>query len=128
MTKNYELYGYVWEGSPCIYCGQPANSVDHFIPSSFLEDISDLEVDVPHQELLPACLECNSIKRDRVFDTIREARRHIHARLREKYHKFLEIPDWSEDELEELGYSLRQAVRRSLLERDRILARLAWRR
>jgi hypothetical protein len=50
----------------CVYCGQTANTVDHFIPIS---------KETKHQQgqfEVPCCSECNSSSRDRLFETFHE--------------------------------------------------------
>ena len=48
------------DGYTCGYCGSDANSVDHIIPRAKGGDMWSLD------NLISACIRCNSLKRDRV--------------------------------------------------------------
>lgn len=46
-------------GRLCVYCGNPANAIDHVIPKS-LDGTDTLD------NLVPACTTCNSIKSNNI--------------------------------------------------------------
>lgn len=54
----------------CRYCGGPADTVDHIIPVAHREDNS-------MENLVAACMPCNSIASDFVFDSIEAKREFI---------------------------------------------------
>ncbi|HXI47169.1 MAG TPA: hypothetical protein VNH39_01180 [Steroidobacteraceae bacterium] len=77
--------------------------------------------------LVPACHQCNCIAGKHTFRSIGAKRRYIQRRLAQKFKRLLAMPDWSESELDELGYALRQSIINSLGARDYLRGRLAWR-
>jgi len=116
---------------PCIYCGQRANSRDHVIPKR-MREVLELRYgpnwgrffDVPNT--VPACLECNQIAGAKLFPTISAKRRYIQKRLEVKYKKLLEAPDWEDDEISELGYSLKIYIQNIQIAKDIMRERLLW--
>jgi hypothetical protein len=111
----------------CVYCGQRATSLDHFVPLSVLYMANDLGGINAERVTLECCHECNGIAGSHVFKTVAQKRVYIQENLREKYSTLLETPQWSGEELEELGYNLRQFVVSSMQSRDWIERRLQWR-
>lgn len=109
---------------PCIYCGEAANSRDHFIPTSFVKTMED--IGFTRTVIVPACVECNSTAGSQVFRTMREKRQYVHECYRAKYAKLLEAPDWSDDELNELGDTLRGHVLSGLYGKWKLKRRLRW--
>lgn len=116
----------------CFYCGVPADSVDHVIPRSLLRDLADdpqalasltasgrvLEVD--------ACRECNSRLGNVYDDTLEDRRARLKKKLRSRYRRLLEMPDWTDSELGRLGPYLQRRVIVKAAERDWIRARIAY--
>src|SRR5215469_6393639 len=49
-----------FKAKPCYYCGEIADTKDHFIPRAFKKRIEDLGRAVDENILVPACKECNS--------------------------------------------------------------------
>lgn len=126
--SEYEYGTVTFEAVPCAYCGLPADTEDHVTPLAFYHaglevvDMSEMRL-----ALVPACRECNLIAGSHVFPTVLQKRRYIQERLRCRYKKLLEIPEWSEDDLDELSLSLARYVRRSLRLREIIWRRITYR-
>lgn len=74
-----------------------------------------------------ACRQCNSILGNRYFRTIRDRRAAVKDSLRAKYHHLLESPDWTESELDEMGYALRSFIAGRMALKKQIRERLRWR-
>lgn len=110
----------------CIYCGLRATTVDHFVPLSVVAMLATVG-NVKGKFLLPSCGECNGIASNSIFRTVAAKRRYIHERLRKKYRKLLELPDWSEEEKDEIGWNLRTSVEAGMAQKSVLLQRLAWR-
>lgn len=110
----------------CVYCGAMATTKDHFVPVSVVASLMSVGVNVSGKFLVPACGECNSIAGDRIFVSIGAKRRYIQNRLSEKYNKLLNMPNWSDSELAELGYSMRSSVLAGLAQREYIRHRIRW--
>jgi len=103
----------------CVYCGSAPQTDDHFPPVAYTGPTS-------HGLILPACSECNSrlgsAHPNRFFDRAALAKENI----RRKYRKILAVPDWSEDELEEMSTKFAiQLAATQRLKRD-VQKRLAW--
>ncbi len=111
---------------PCFYCGEPAQGRDHFVPRSFQQRIEDFGWAKKGNVLVPACTECNSTANDKVFKTLTAKRAFIHSRYRVRYAKLLDAPHWTQEEIDELGKSLRSHVERSQYARDLLRQRLRW--
>jgi hypothetical protein len=62
------------------------------------------------QQHTPACEECNVTLGSKLFVTVETRAAYLLGALSAKYKKLLKGPMWSEDELEELGSSLRMHV------------------
>ncbi len=102
----------------CMYCGEPADQREHVYPRSLFGE------DTPK---VWACAECNQIAGAKLFESIEEKRDFIIKRLERKYRSILSIPDWAEDEIEELEGNMRQAVKQIVEANKWIKQRLAWR-
>ena len=103
-------------GHQCIYCGEPSDSDEHFPPKS----VNDLGL------LLPCCRECNSFAGTEWSFDFEMRVGYVKAKLRKRYRRFLETPEWSDDELSELEPVLRASCRGARLQRDLAIERLAW--
>lgn len=111
---------------PCVYCGEVANSRDHFIPRAFQQRIEQLGWAKKGRLIVPACIECNSTAGSKVFRTITEKRAYIHGQYRRKYRKLLEAPVWTNEEIAELGPVLRSHVVAATQAVEIVKARLRW--
>jgi hypothetical protein len=104
------------KGLFCVYCGEDAESDDHFPPKSL----------TPLGLLLPCCKECNAIAGTMWSCDFEERCQYVKDKLRTRYQKQLKTPSWSQDELDELDYNMRQVASQWQEQRDRIHKRLAW--
>jgi hypothetical protein len=119
---------------PCYYCGLPATTVDHVIPVSMLADLSTLGDDEAFEaltsrfrkHLVPACRECNSILGNKYVDSLAKRREYVKKRLRTRYDRFLETPDWNDSELSQVSDMLQGYIVHSIAKRDLIRQRIAW--
>lgn len=125
--RAYHFHGMDFDETPCVYCGMPAESVDHFIPAAYARAISDTEpISGIRLSLVPACRECNSVASDAVFQTIAQKRKYIQAKLRRRYQKLLRIPLWRDEDFEELSPGLARYVTHGLRLQEIISNRLIW--
>jgi hypothetical protein len=92
----------------CTYCGSTATDRDHVIPVSlttcYTKRYGDVAVTVP------ACRECNAILGNRLFKTFEARAAYVASRLKARYKKLLAAPSWTDEELAELGPSLRSSI------------------
>jgi hypothetical protein len=95
------------EGLECVYCGDVAKDRDHVVPQSLVAE----ESKTWHSDrVVPACHDCNGALHNKVLLTIAERASWLAKRLKRKYDK-LSIKAWTEDELQELGPTLRAFVK-----------------
>lgn len=100
----------------CAYCGEPSAHVEHVVPR---------RTNLPTYTV-PACAECNLLAGGRLFGSFREKQDYIKTRLRKKYHRILNQPEWDTYELRSMGYNLRKKIQGEQMKREIALARLAW--
>jgi len=85
----------------------PADTMDHVIPRTHLYGTDSYA----REYVIPACKECNSLLGNRYFETIGERASYLLAKYESRYAKYLRIPDWSEEEMESVGRSLKSKIR-----------------
>jgi hypothetical protein len=123
--------GTVGEVDLCAYCGSVATSLDHVVPRHFLERMVDSGINHPLLRngrvlVVPSCRECNVGLGGQFFRTFAERREWVHRWLRKRYRRLIEMPEWTEAQLAQMGPVMRQHIRSSQRKRDIILERLAW--
>lgn len=111
---------------PCVYCGMPADTVDHVPPRHMRVQIQALGLVGIQEREVPACRECNSALGARPLLTVTERRDYMKDFIRRRYKSVLRMKDFTEEELLELGESLRGMIRRNLSMRQIIQQRLRW--
>lgn len=105
----------------CVYCGDPADTQDHIIPTA-LTGVEQRK----YVLTVPACRQCNSAISDRVVFSIDNRRRIAQAYIARKFKKVLSIPDYSREEIYEFEGTLRQSVIEAQNTKEWITARLKW--
>ena len=120
-------------GKPCYYCGVVATAEDHVVPRAVIkayEALADPELLRSlkrHRTLLvPSCLECNSLAGATIQKTLEDRKRFIKAKLKKRYRKVLNMPDWADKEIADLGQELQQHIRASRELKRAVCQRLAW--
>ena len=106
-------------GDRCIYCGEDANSDEHWPPLA-------ASVSAGGGFILPACIECNCIAGAAYPTSFARRALFVKRRLRSKYHRFLSHIEWSEEELSELSPKLAREFRAWRGTKHIIHERLAW--
>lgn len=112
----------------CFYCGDPAETVDHVPPLSYVAQWgSDLLITSGISFLLvESCGECNGLLSNGPESTILDRADLVKEKLAKRYKKLLRLPEWSQDEIEALGPSMRKYVGDPNMALKRIKRRLAW--
>lgn len=103
-------------GQRCVYCGNSAESDDHYPPKSVSS----------HGMLLPCCRECNSSLGALHPFSFSNRCRLAKDSIRRKYKKVLNMPLWDEDEMEDLSYALKRSIIECEKVKSIINERLAW--
>ena len=110
----------------CYYCGLPASTIDHVPPRS----VRPMLLEQSHYSWsfteVDACYECNSwLGTKQPWDVVgRKAA--VKEHLRKKYAYYLDIPNWSAQELADLGPSLLAHVTQSIILNKLTKQRLDW--
>lgn len=105
----------------CAYCGCMAEDWDHIIPQAVVKLLG-----TSFNMLVPACHECNCIAGYHLFASVRLKRKFIQAQLKKKYAKLLRLPEWSDDELEEMAWTMRVAIEAQQLKIRQLRKRIAY--
>ena len=94
----------------CIYCGVPANALDHIIPVSYT-DVSRRAAKYNRENTVPSCNECNSTLSNKWLPTISERAAFLIEHYNIKYKKFLNpLKIWEDWEIEELSGNMKKLV------------------
>ncbi len=109
----------------CVYCGMPANTMDHLMPLSLMANLSDLNLNLKSIKV-PACMECNNLAGTVFFTSFQDKKKFIRYKISQKYAKTLAMPEWDKWELEEMGPNARQDIEMFLLKKKIILERLKY--
>jgi hypothetical protein len=114
-----------YSGPRCYYCGEPATEQDHVVPRSWLPVLRPMvNSEVP--TTVDCCSECNRILSNSLQDSLVDRVAELKARLRARYRHLLEMPEWTTEELQDLGRGLRGVVAAALVKRTCIERRLDW--
>jgi hypothetical protein len=117
------IYHCLGDEHVCAYCGDPADTFDHTVPSSFVSGNIDL---ISRCKLykVPACGECNHIAWNVVDRSFIARKRRIARKVRKRHATLLGAAEWGEDEKATLGRTLRDFVDSSMRARAHVLLRL----
>lgn len=97
----------------CFYCGSLAASRDHITPVSTSGKPRGFECD----ELVNSCLDCNYRMNDLYPYSLISRVEHLALSIYKQFKLDSAVPQWNDEEIEELGQSLRQAVKAKIEER-----------
>lgn len=88
----------------------PASTIDHVPPVSARPILKEMGVEKWAFMEVPSCQECNSAIGAKALWTVRERKAWVKEFLKRKYRRILKLPDWTEEETEELGRGLKDHV------------------
>ena len=105
-TRHYTTEGYY-----CFYCGDPAEGLDHVPPISLIDAMPYKK---RKQDRIPAvtvacCQECNSALSNRRLTTVDDRLMFLESYYDAKFKQ--QNAMWTEEEINELGFSLQKSVR-----------------
>lgn len=100
----------------CACCGEYASVPDHRPPRKWRLGRTDV----------PSCTQCLMLVLSHRCDSLRMKRERVAMGLRRRYHDELNRPEWTEEELAELGYALQRDVRSRQELRDVVMARISF--
>ena len=107
----------------CTYCGIGANCLDHVIPVSY-KQIGRKGADYSKELVVPSCDECNNKLSNFYLPSIAERAEYLIGAYNKKYKKILSAPDWTEEEIRELGPTLRKTIQGTQNLKEVVLCRL----
>jgi len=110
----------------CYYCGIYADTKDHIIPISWNRTSGRKRKENQRENLIYACKECNCLASDKVFESKEKKKDYLQEKLELRYKKILKMPDWSDDELQELSVKLRKDTMIKILAKQWIINRIAY--
>lgn len=103
-------------GYECTYCGDKADTMDHYPPKSVSY----------HGLMLPCCRECNSsLGASHPFSFAHRCKM-AKDNIRRKFKGVLKMPAWDAEELEEMSYSMREHIKSCERTKKIVEERLAW--
>ena len=100
----------------CAYCGEGATDVEHVIPR-----VSSLPT-----YTVPSCSECNNIAGALLFPSFHSKLLYIQEKIRRRYRHVLRVPEWTTDEIEEMGQSMRTMILAFQRARKWVKRRVEW--
>lgn len=104
----------------CTYCGSwDGNHRDHVIPASYGQAKKNFKC-----ETVPACGECNVLLGDRLYFTLPSRAAYLMGVYQTRYKKLLKQPDWSDEEIEELGPSMRTSIIQTMKDKKEVRRQL----
>lgn len=106
----------------CFYCGIPGNHRDHVHPVKARGGARRYA----YQGLVFACQECNVLLGSKEFVTIEERVDYLVDKIAQRYGLHKPATSWTEEEVNELGPSLRSAIKRGLADRHEAEERVIY--
>lgn len=98
----------------CFYCGSPADTEDHCPPLSLAESFPGED-----RVLLRCCRLCNSLLGARFLLTPYARAEYLIKKYAKRWHKDLDMPNWSDEEIEELTGQLKREIIRGMKRKER---------
>ena len=105
----------------CIYCGEEGGITDDHVPPISKAYL----VDENHREIYPACSRCNSILKDKGI-YLDDRAIVLYYLLEKKNKKWLKIPDWTDEELEEMEYGMVKHIKQGLARKKKAKRQLEY--
>lgn len=90
----------------CVYCGDYFQCRDHTIPISYSQTYRDYKPG----STVKSCSECNNALGGKPLFTTTERAEYLLEWYQKRRKKYIEFPDWSDDEVDEMGYNIRVMV------------------
>lgn len=106
----------------CFYCGELATSRDHIYPHSARTSIGKNVFE--GQETVNACTECNTALSDKFPFSIENRVAYLEQWLIDRYDLHETLPEWFDDEIFELGETLRRGIAGKIRQRQRAIERI----
>ena len=108
----------------CVYCGDPADTIDHVPPLSRVDDYRSLRLEKETYLLVRSCRECNAVLGESLQTSVLERYELAKEKiaLKAKPSKAM----WTEEDMAELGPNMRRYVSSETKKRERNFERLMY--
>ena len=112
----------------CSYCGEAAEADDHVIPYSVIDtrNVKRKKTEPNKGLVTPVCSFCNGHLGSRVFSTWTDRIGFLRKIFAKKSKKYRKAGSWTEDELNEIDYTLRTEIIRGIREMERLDRQSIW--
>ncbi len=110
------VVGWMFDNQVCFYCGEHAVQKEHVVP----------QVTLYPSGIVPSCQECNLLAGAALHTNVLDKLMFIKDLRLKRYRKLLEMPEWSWDEIQDLGKNLRSLVVAAQKARDIIVSQVKW--
>jgi len=111
----------------CVYCGDPADTIDHVPPISRVDDYRALFRGRETFLLVKCCKPCNTMLANELQADIFERIDAVKYRLKRKIRRDDYALQWSQDEIAQLGKNLRSKVVSSMKKIESTQRRIDYR-
>ena len=110
----------------CFYCGIEPTDADHLVPLSMLTLEKRNSSHCNYGITAPSCRECNSLLSNLYFDSLMERCQFANQKLRKKYSKLLNTPNWEPSELKQVGNGLVGYIIEKQQLKNAVVDRILW--
>lgn len=110
------VVAWMFEHQTCFYCGEHAFEKEHVVPQV---------VQYPTW-IVPSCRECNALAGLTVFVSALDKMQWLQDVRTRKYAKLIAAPDWTFEEIDDLGKNLRSKIRAAQMAKDVVSSQLKW--
>ncbi len=112
MGRYHKFYMRFWVNEKCYYCGDKAGNIDHVPPIDYVYSYGRDAVESNGITLLlvSCCTNCNELLGSKALLTLDTRVVYLYGRIQKKYSSVLESRHWEQDELDQLGRTLRGYV------------------
>ena len=100
---------------PCIYCGRASDGWDHVPSREYASRVPEAQ-----RFLYPACGECNSSLSSRPLFSLKERLEFLHERYKKIYDNIISMPEWTQDEINELKGTLKKDIETKMKNKHQI--------
>ena len=113
-----------FEDDKCAYCEYPMQCYDHVPPISLCEHINTEEYKEKIGDflLVPSCLKCNGLLGDYKTRDYHSRLKHLMTKYQRRMFRFTK---WTDEDVEELGATLRSLIEFEKVQRDELEERLS---
>jgi hypothetical protein len=108
----------------CTYCGAwDGNNRDHIVPVSYNYNGRKAST---YRNTVPCCQECNVLLSNRLYFSLPSRAAYLLGTYERRYKKLLKQPDWSDEEIEELGPSMRTSIIQTMKDKNEVRRQLEY--